>query len=53
MYKIVNIKSIEDLTKKDWYYINLATEVAKNSKFETCKRLGAVLIGKGKCVFQR
>jgi hypothetical protein len=53
MYKLTNIKFFDELTKRDYYYINLATNIANESKFDSSKRIGAVLLGQGKCVFRR
>ncbi len=50
MYKFISIKPLEQLSSKDWYYLNLATHIAEKSNFDSSKRLGAVIVGKGQCL---
>ena len=49
MYSLYKITPISDLSKKDIYPINLAISVAEKSQFDSTKRLGACLQGKGQC----
>ncbi len=46
-YKVQKTTLISDLSNKDLRYLNMAIEMAEKSQFDSSKRLGAVLIGKG------
>lgn len=52
MYKTTNFNYLENLTSKDWIYLNLAKNIAENSKFDSSKKLGAVILSRGKCLLQ-
>ncbi len=52
-YKLNSIKPLDELTSKDWYYLNTATSVAEKSNFDSSKRLGAVIVGQGNCLLCR
>jgi hypothetical protein len=48
-----NITPMINLTNKDWKYINAAADIAEKSRFDSSKRLGACIIGKGSCLLCR
>jgi hypothetical protein len=49
-YKLVSVQNLDSLRNKDWFYLNMASNVAEDSKFDSSKRLGAVIVGQGKCL---
>lgn len=52
-YKIVKITPLSELKNKDWRYLNIANQAAEKSIFESSKRLGACIVGKGQCLLCR
>ena len=48
MYKLVNIIPFDKIASKDIKYINNAAKIAEKSSFDSSKKLGACVEGKGK-----
>jgi hypothetical protein len=46
-YKLNKITPIKNLGNRDLRYLDMAIEMAEKSLFDSSKRLGAVLLGKG------